>query len=93
MHDEKNREMNNRKISRRDFVGMTVAAGVVAGAKGSLADLACAVDSKTGMQYRTLGNTGEKVSMMGLGGFHIGTQKEEREESEGAEGAEENGGS
>src|SRR5262249_5422724 len=28
---------------------------------------------------RTLGKTGEKVSMMGLGGFHIGVQKDEAE--------------
>jgi predicted aldo/keto reductase-like oxidoreductase len=67
-------------ITRREFVGMAVAAGVVAGATGTAAsDLAWAVDSKTGMQYRTLGKTGEKVSMMGLGGFHIGTQKDESE--------------
>src|SRR5580692_9414741 len=79
MHNEQKREPNEREISRRDFVGMTLAAGVVAGAAGSLTDLAWAVDSKTGMQYRTLGKTGEKVSMMGLGGFHIGSQKDEQE--------------
>jgi predicted aldo/keto reductase-like oxidoreductase len=76
MHDENKRDLNDRQVSRRDFVGMGVAAGVVAGAAGSLADLVWAVDSKTGMQYRTLGRTGEKVSMMGLGGFHIGVQKD-----------------
>lgn len=31
------------------------------------------------MMYRTLGSTGEKVSMIGLGGFHIGKIKEEQE--------------
>ena len=31
------------------------------------------------MIYRTLGNTGQKVSAIGLGGFHIGTLKEEQE--------------
>ena len=31
------------------------------------------------MIYRTLGSTGEKVSAIGLGGFHIGSQADERE--------------
>src|SRR5438477_1870875 len=28
---------------------------------------------------RTLGHTGEKVSLVGLGGYHIGNQKDEKE--------------
>ena len=31
------------------------------------------------MPYRALGRTGEKVSLVGLGGYHIGVQKEEKE--------------
>ena len=31
------------------------------------------------MMYRTLGRTGERVSVIGLGGYHIGTVKEEQE--------------
>ncbi len=31
------------------------------------------------MSYRTLGRTGEKVSIVGLGGYHVGIQKEEKE--------------
>ena len=34
---------------------------------------------KGDMQYRMLGKTGEQVSIVGLGGFHIGKQKEEAE--------------
>ena len=62
-------------ISRREFVGMAVAATVAAGAE----KLAWAADAKAGMPYRTLGRTGEKVSMMGLGGYHIGNQTDEQE--------------
>lgn len=32
-----------------------------------------------GMPYRTLGRTGEKVSLVGLGGWHIGKPSDERE--------------
>ena len=34
---------------------------------------------KGDMQYKMLGKTGEQVSIVGLGGFHIGKQKEEAE--------------
>ena len=34
---------------------------------------------KGDMLYRTLGSTGEQVSLVGLGGFHIGKQAEEEE--------------
>jgi len=33
--------------------------------------------SKSGIPYRTLGSTGEEVSIVGLGGFHIGIQDDE----------------
>jgi len=35
--------------------------------------------SKGEIPYRRLGRTGEKVSLVGLGGYHIGIQKEEQE--------------
>ena len=31
------------------------------------------------MRYRQLGRTGEEVSLLGVGGFHIGVQKDEDE--------------
>ncbi len=44
-------------------------------ALGTLAAMGAAATSQTmlnGMLYRTLGNTGEKVSAIGLGGYHLG---------------------
>src|SRR5512142_2959391 len=37
------------------------------------------VESVGGMPYRTLGRTGERVSLVGLGGWHIGKPADERE--------------
>src|SRR5215467_5976966 len=66
-------------VSRREFLGMAVAAGV-AGATGLTAAevYGWPAETKSGIAYRTLGKTGEKVSMMGLGGYHIGNQKDEQ---------------
>ena len=75
MFEEHVKGLKDSGLSRREFVGMAVAATVAVGTE----NLAWAVDSKTGMTYRTLGRTGEKVSMMGLGGYHIGNQKDEQE--------------
>ena len=34
---------------------------------------------KSEIPFRTLGRTGERVSILGLGGFHIGMQKDEND--------------
>jgi predicted aldo/keto reductase-like oxidoreductase len=74
-------EMNAKDagVSRREFLGMAVVAGVAgaAGVAGS-EHFAWAAETKSGIAYRTLGKTGEKVSMMGLGGYHIGMQKDDQ---------------
>ncbi len=62
-------------ISRRDFVELTVTAALAAGLPSSLH----AAEKHGDVAYRTLGRTGEKVSALGLGGFHIGKQKDENE--------------
>jgi predicted aldo/keto reductase-like oxidoreductase len=54
---------------------MTLAATMAAGASDKLA---WAAETK-GVPYRVLGRTGEKVSMVGLGGAHIGQQDDEQE--------------
>ncbi|MCY7275526.1 MAG: aldo/keto reductase [Phormidesmis sp. CAN_BIN44] len=76
-------------ISRRDLLKTAstsglVAAGLVA-SEGLVRPLLAETEptqaqTKSGeMIYKTLGRTGEKVSAIGLGGFHIGKIKEEQD--------------
>jgi len=62
-------------MSRRSFVKSAAAAAVL-GAAGPQALMA---ETKEGMPQRALGRTGEKVSAIGLGGYHIGKQADEAE--------------
>src|SRR5689334_551681 len=39
------------------------------------------ISSRNGIPYRTLGSTGEHVSIVGMGGFHVGQPKLPEEES------------
>ena len=59
-------------VSRREFLGMTAASLLIA---GRLSD-AAKPDSKNGIPHRTLGHTGESVSLVGLGGYHLGKQSD-----------------
>lgn len=61
------------ELSRRNFLKMSFAAAVVASAQG----IAWAADEKPGIRRRKLGRTGEEVSMIGLGGFHLGEPSEQ----------------
>ena len=56
---------------RREFLKAAVAAGVVA----QFGNVAQAANS-SGVPTRTLGHTGQPVSMLGLGGYHIGDPSE-----------------
>jgi predicted aldo/keto reductase-like oxidoreductase len=68
-------EQKNTGVTRREFLEMGVAASLAAGAE----KIAWAADTKSEVQRRTLGRTGEKISMVGLGGYHIGKQADEQE--------------
>ena len=69
------RDQKNTGVTRREFLEMGVAASLAVGTE----NIAWAADTKTEVPRRTLGRTGEKVSMVGLGGYHIGSQKDEQE--------------
>jgi predicted aldo/keto reductase-like oxidoreductase len=61
-------------MDRREFVKLSLSTALASGVSQSL------FAEKTGdMQYRTLGRSGEKVSIVGLGGYHIGMQSDARE--------------
>ena len=60
-------------VSRRKFVKMAVAAGAVMAAGPQL----WGAEAKQAVPVRPLGRTGEKVSAIGLGGYHIGLQSDE----------------
>jgi len=69
--------MSSEKQSRRDFLDK-VALGI-AGAGAGLSLLDKAVSAVGEMPYRKLGRSGERVSLLGLGGFHIGVPRDENE--------------
>jgi len=63
-------------VSRRSFLKSAAATAILGGASSQLLP---AETKKEEMPQRLLGRTGEKVSAIGLGGYHIGKQADEAE--------------
>jgi aryl-alcohol dehydrogenase-like predicted oxidoreductase len=63
-------------VTRREFLGAMLTTSLLAGVAGT--DL-WAAGSESGIPYRKLGRTGERVSLVGLGGYHIGMQSDEQD--------------
>src|ERR1700675_1645074 len=62
-------------ISRRGCLGFAAASLFLGPAGGQC----LGSDSKKGGAYRTLGRSKEKVSLIGLGGYHLGNQADLQE--------------
>ena len=61
-------------MDRREFVKLSLTTALASGVSQSVF-----AEKGSQMQYRTLGRTGEKVSIVGLGGYHIGMQQDASE--------------
>jgi predicted aldo/keto reductase-like oxidoreductase len=63
-------EASDAGVSRRGFLGFAAASIFLAGVDQQ----APPTESKNGIPYRTLVRSGERVSLIGLGGYHLGKQ-------------------
>jgi len=67
------------KHTRREFLAKTVSGAVTAGAYLTVANSASLLAAEAEIPRRTLGKTGEKVSAICLGGYHIGMPRDPAE--------------
>src|SRR5216684_450813 len=63
-------------LTRREFLSAMLTTSVLAGVAG--AEL-WAAGAENGIPYRRLGRSGERLSVIGLGGWHLGIQSDEQE--------------
>jgi len=74
--DKENPQLNSGpdSLSRREFLEFA-SAGVIAGAlEGAFPPANASAEVKNGIPYRELGRTGQRVSLVGIGGYHLGKQ-------------------
>jgi predicted aldo/keto reductase-like oxidoreductase len=66
--------MDRADVTRREFLEVAAATSLLAGFSPFVT-----AETRSGIPYRALGRTGEKVSAIGIGGYHLGRQSDEQE--------------
>lgn len=79
MGTEKNNPANKTSVSRREFLELASASVIAGGLNPAFPASEMTQEAKNGIPYRTLGRTGAKVSMVGIGGYHLGKQADPNE--------------
>jgi uncharacterized protein len=66
-------------VSRREFLEFASAGAIAGTLQAAFPPADARAEVKNGIPYRELGRTGEKVSLVGLGGYHLGKQADPNE--------------